>query len=241
MEQGWIKLHRKLLDNPVCKKPTYAWLWVYLLLKANHKPSKFMWNGEVIIIKDGQLLIGRKKLSIETGIPESTIEDILKMLEKQQQIRQQKTTKFRVITILNWHTHQKDDIKSNNKATTKQQQSDTYKNEKNEENEEKELATPSVAEAKINLSPLIEKFKPLNPSYERLFPNKTERAALERMLAKFGYEELAKMIDFLPQIVSKPYAPRITTPYEMEKNLGKIKIFLLQEQGKVVKKKIEII
>ena len=127
------------------------------------------------------------------------------------------------------------------KRTTNGQQTDTNKNEENKENEKKELATPSVAEAKINLSPLIEKFKPLNPSYERLFPNKTERAALERMLAKFGYEELAKMIDFLPQIVSKPYAPRITTPYEMEKNLGKIKIFLLQEQGKVVKKKIEII
>ena len=65
------------------------------------------------------------------------------MLEKQHQIRQQKTTKFRLITIQNWNKYQSSDNNSDNKATTKQQQPDTYNNDKNIKNEKNEGETPS--------------------------------------------------------------------------------------------------
>jgi len=139
MEQGWVKLHRQLIENPIITKPSYLALWVVLLLKANHKENKFMWNGNIIVVKEGQMITGRKELSKETKIPESTIEDILNYLEKQHQIQQQKTTKYRLITIVNWIKYQGSDTKSNNKATTKQQQADTNKNEKNANNEKKEI------------------------------------------------------------------------------------------------------
>src|SRR3990167_6911251 len=140
MEQrGYIRLHRCLLENPISKKPVYAWLWTTLLLLANHQPNKFMWNGDIIIIKEGELLTGRKELSLKTGIPETTIEDILKYLERQHQIRQQKTTKFRIITIIEWKKYQSSDIKSDNKPTTSRQQADTNKNDKNDKNDKKHL------------------------------------------------------------------------------------------------------
>src|ERR1700690_2765071 len=101
MTNGWIRLHRKLIEKGFYKKSTYLHLWVHLLLSANHKEKEFMWNGEIIIIKQGQLVTGRKQLSEGTGIPESTIEDILKLLEREHQIQQQKTTKYRIITIVN--------------------------------------------------------------------------------------------------------------------------------------------
>ena len=126
---GFIKLHRTLLDNPISKKPQYAWLWTVLLLMANHKPNKFMWNGEIIIIKEGQLITGRKQLSQKTGIPESTIERILKFLENEHQIGQQKTNKFRLITIINWGKYQQ---RRTAERTTSGQQADTNKNDKNE-------------------------------------------------------------------------------------------------------------
>lgn len=137
---GWIKLHRKMMEKGYYGRSTYVHLWIHLLLSANHKEKEFMWNGEMIIIKDGQLLIGREKLSKETGIPETTIEDILKVFEKEGQIRQQKTTKFRVITILNWKKYQITD----NRATTERQQSDTNKNVKNEENDKKRTFSAEV-------------------------------------------------------------------------------------------------
>src|ERR1043165_6378566 len=132
MENGWIKVHRKLLENPIASKQHYGWLWITLLLMANHKEKKAIWNGDILVIHEGQILTGRKELSRRTRIPESTIEDILKFLETQHQIQQQKTTKFRLITVLNWKEYQNTNNNSDNKATTKQQQSDTNKNVKND-------------------------------------------------------------------------------------------------------------
>lgn len=136
---GYIKLHRKLLDNIYCSKPNYVSLWVFLLLKANHKEATFLWNGEKKTLKAGQFITGRNILSKETGMKASTLEDILKTFESQQQIRQQKNNKFRIITIVNWERYQgsqqQTDIKTDNKATSNRQQGDTNKNDNNEKNE----------------------------------------------------------------------------------------------------------
>lgn len=87
-------------------------------------------------------------------------------------------------------------------------------------------ATQGVA----TLNHLISLFKPINPSFERIYPNKNQRAALQRLVDKYGEENVEKMILALPEIVSKKFAPRITTPYQLEQKLGDIKLFLEQEK-----------
>lgn len=135
--QGWIKLHRKLIDKGFYQKSQYVHLWIHLLLTANHKPKEFMWNDHIIIIKEGQLITGRKQLSKATKINEGTIENILRLLENEHQILQQKTSKYRIITIVNWSSHQINDSTINNRVTTELQQSYTNKNDNNEKNENK--------------------------------------------------------------------------------------------------------
>ena len=56
------------------------------------------------------------------------------------------------------------------------------------------------------------------------------------MVKKYGEEKIIAIIEALPNIINKPYAPRITTPYELEKDLGKLIVFFNQEKGKVVDK-----
>jgi phage replication O-like protein O len=77
----------------------------------------------------------------------------------------------------------------------------------------------------------IKSFETVNPSYEVLFRNTTERAASDRLIKKFGLEKMLKTTEQLPTITSQPYAPRITTPYELERNLGKLIIFVNQQKG----------
>lgn len=120
---------------------------------ANHKEEKTIWNGDVMIIHEGQILTGRKALTMKSGIPSSTVEDILKVLERQHQIRQQKTTKFRLITIIKWCDYQKSDSKSDNKATTKR-----HKQEEKECKEE-EIASPTAPLAPFSLNEEIGKLK----------------------------------------------------------------------------------
>ncbi len=134
VNQGWIKLHRKILDNPISKKPEYAWLWTTILLMANHDEKKFIFNGEEQTLKRGQILTGREKLSEQTGIKQTSIENILKYLEKNGNIGQQKTNKFRLITVNKYNEYQEIGQLGDNKVTTKRQQMDTNKNVKNVKN-----------------------------------------------------------------------------------------------------------
>ena len=79
---------------------------------------------------------------------------------------------------------------------------------------------------------LIEKFRPVNPACDRLFGNKTERDALERLIKKNEFKKIEKIIEALPKINMRPYAPRITTPYQLEKKFGELLIFIQKELQK---------
>jgi hypothetical protein len=88
-----------------------------------------------------------------------------------------------------------------------------------------------------NLNSIIKLFEGVNPTFERIYKNKTERRALEELIAKFGEEKITNLLKELPSIIVKKYAPRITTPLELQRDLGKLIAFVRQEKGK----KIEIV
>lgn len=92
-----------------------------------------------------------------------------------------------------------------------------------------------IQEEKVDINSLIEKFEPINPSYKTLYANITQRKALERMVKEHGFEKVEKMIMSLPQIVTRPYAPKITTPLTLETKLGELVIFIKQEGSKQTK------
>ena len=137
---GWIKLHRKIEDNPISTKPDYFRVWIYLLTHANHRENTFIWNEGKITVKSGELITGRKEISKKTGVNESKVYRILKYLENEQQIKQQQTNKYTLVKILKWKDYQQEEQQNeqqvNNKRTTSEQQVNTNKNVKNEKNEE---------------------------------------------------------------------------------------------------------
>jgi len=81
----------------------------------------------------------------------------------------------------------------------------------------------------------INLFKKINPSTEVLFVNKTQRASTKRLINKYGIGWLEKAVVRLEETNAMPYAPRITTPYELETKLGQLKVFLQQEKAKSTK------
>ena len=142
--EGWIKLHRKLLDNPVTMKDTdYLAVWIYLLLNASHNEHPALFKGEKITLKPGQLITGRKSIALALHIDESKVERILKSLKSEQQIEQQTSSKNRLISITNWEFYQQSEQQNeqqvNNKRTTSEQQVNTNKNIKNDKNERKDI------------------------------------------------------------------------------------------------------
>lgn len=139
---GWIKLHRALVDHPIASDPQAFTVWVHLLLMANHRETKRMLGGKMIRIMPGQLVTSRKTISEKTGVQESKVERILKLLKTEQQIEQVGTAKYRVISIVNWASYQGDEQvneqQMNSKRTADEQQMNTpgeCKELQNEENQ----------------------------------------------------------------------------------------------------------
>jgi hypothetical protein len=116
--QGYILLHRKMMDKPYFTNSQVVHMWVYMLFKANHKDNYF----EMKLVKRGSFATSRKRIAEDTGINESKIERILKMLETEQEIEQQNCGKFRIITVLDWDRFQKVNSKMNNSETMNEQQ-----------------------------------------------------------------------------------------------------------------------
>ncbi len=107
MEDGWICLHRRILDNPIiCKDSDYFAVWCYLLLSVTHKNINAIFKGKKITLFPGQLITGRKSIAEKLKIDEYKIQRILKCFENEQQIAQQTSTKNRLITIINWNKFQ---------------------------------------------------------------------------------------------------------------------------------------
>ena len=92
-----------------------------------------------------------------------------------------------------------------------------------------DTATQALQE-RVDINKLIELFKEVNPSFTRLFKMPPQREAIKRMVSQFGEEQLIAMINALPQVNKIPFMPVTTTPYELEKNMGKIKAKVEQER-----------
>ena len=129
MHRGYLKLFRKVRDNPRLKDPHYLALWIWLLVEANHSDRDEMLGGKRITCRPGQFTKGRKQLAELSGINESKVERLLSLMESEQQIEQRKTTANRLITISNWNEYQESEQRNeqqvNNDRTTSEQRVNT--------------------------------------------------------------------------------------------------------------------
>ena len=135
------------MEEAFYQKSEYLHLVIHLLLKASHKDHKFIFNGEEMTIRRGQVLTGRKSLAKETNIGEQIIRDCIRSLIASNFITIKKTNKFSVITIQKYDNYQNSTTNLTTKITSKEpannHQVTTYNTLDNEKNEKKrQVFTP---------------------------------------------------------------------------------------------------
>lgn len=153
--EGWIKLYRKTLDNPIITKDSdYLAVWIYLLLNTTHKDYDVLFKGKRITLKRGQLITGRKSIAEKLKIDENKVQRILKTLENEHQIEQQSSNKNRLITIVSWNKYQQDEQQNeqqlNNNRTTIEQQVNTNKNVKNVKNIKNDKNVTTISDSCVD-------------------------------------------------------------------------------------------
>lgn len=141
--EGWIKVHRKLVDWEWYNDINVKVVFLHLLLTANHKEKQ--WKGQTIL--RGQKLTSIEHLADDVGLTFQQTRTALKKLKSTHEITIKTTNKNTLITIEKFNNYQFE-IDENNKQNNKQfnnlitnnqqtnnKQITTNKNEKNDNND----------------------------------------------------------------------------------------------------------
>lgn len=175
-------------------------------------------------------------------IARTTIYYWLEFLASEGMVDIKKTNKYTVITILNWGEYQ-GDLSSNKHAFT--QQMDTNKNtkklKKNTPNEQGSLLDDSeIPEIEQNnlIPEVIKAFEAVNPACKRMYGNKTQRKACQDLIDTYGFEQVLKVIAFLPQSNTISFMPVITTPLQLWDKYQALKDRVEQKRSEIKSKNI---
>lgn len=105
-QNGWIKLYRGWMENPIfhCNDMKIAWLW--LLENASHKEKEIWIKGAPVLLKRGQLSYSIRYLSTAWRCTPKRARVFLEKLEKGHMIGQTKGTTQNIITICNYTKYQ---------------------------------------------------------------------------------------------------------------------------------------
>ncbi|MCM1545145.1 MAG: hypothetical protein NC110_07600 [Ruminococcus sp.] len=174
---GFIKLHRKLVAWGWYQDYVVKDVFLHLLLTANFRDNP--WQSRVL--KQGQLATSYRHLSESLGFSVQQIRTAIGKLKSTGEITTESTSKYTIITIVNWEDYQcSDDLptgeltgtstseqQTNNKQSTSNQQqmnNDKNKRNKKEINKEKNSAAapapPLRADRLADEKPDLHKFKP---------------------------------------------------------------------------------
>lgn len=165
---GWIRLHRKVRDNPIFNDLQLFRLWIICLTEASHKAYEQPVGRQVVSLEPGQFVTGRfdlhelynRGLKRSEKVAEYTVWRWLQSLEKQEFVSIKSHNKFSVVTVVNWDFYQSNEqeneqqneqVVSNKRAANEQQMStnNNVKNYKNDKNVKKKDSIPKISFAEF--------------------------------------------------------------------------------------------
>lgn len=167
MSNGWIKLHRKILDCFIWQDKPYdkARAWIDLLLLAMHHDKKMLIDDEIVIIRRGEFMTSIVKLADRWGWSRNKVMRYLDMLESEHMLNTKRTPKGTLVSIIKYDVYQLGDIGNETPYettngttdetpngttdgttddTTDETQNKNIKNVKNEKNDKKVRKEPVV-------------------------------------------------------------------------------------------------
>ena len=212
--QGWIKIHRDLLDNELWSdKPfTKGQAWVDLLLLANHKDKNVLIGSHTEMVERGSFITSELKLMERWGWGRKKVKLFLNFLESQKMIERNANNKRTAITIVNYGFYQDCDLpkeqQKNSKGTAKEQQRDsrgTAKGHKQERKNErmKEYIDTNVSIKQHSIQSIIDAWNQLEPygikMIYRINPGSKRCTSLIALLEQFGEEKVIQAVDKVKQ------------------------------------------
>jgi len=150
MDNGWISVHRTMLNWEWFEDSTTFHIFMYCLLRANHAPNN--WQGNKIL--RGQFITSIGHISEDTGHSIQRVRTSLKRLKSTNEITIKTSNKYSIISITNYTEYQEANKPTNKQLTNKQQttnkqlttnNNDNKENNDNNGNKDQKKAKPAIS------------------------------------------------------------------------------------------------
>ncbi len=138
---GYVKLHRSVRGTAIADKPEYFAAWVHLLCMATYREHTQVVGRKTVTLEPGQLVFGRTKFSLETGISENKVRAALDVMRNLGMITSKSHGKFSVISIVNWSQYQ-EESPENHQQTASKSPANSHKQEGARRNKKEQEKPP---------------------------------------------------------------------------------------------------
>jgi hypothetical protein len=132
---GWIKLHRQILEWEWYSDNNCFRLFLHLILKANHKEKRY----KGIELNSGQIITSRDILAKETGLSSQQIRTALNKLISTNEITSVTSSQGTILQVVNYEKYQL----TTNEITNEQPTSNQRVTNNNKEKNEKKFIIPN--------------------------------------------------------------------------------------------------
>ena len=158
MGNGWICLHRSLLDHWVFTDAQALKAWMHLLLTANHEDKRMFFDGKLITIKRGQHLTSIRKLAESWGCTRRKADSLLNCFIEDQMVTVKRSNKGTLLTLVNYSVYQNmRDTERTTESTTEDTTEDTTEstqttmnnNDNNDNNKREREPLPEIKAPKF--------------------------------------------------------------------------------------------
>jgi len=106
MNEGWIKLSRKLKNHWIWQTENRLKWWIDILLTVNHTDAKILIKGQLVECKRGQSIRSLESWAKDWNVAKSTVRDFFKLLEKDQMLRVESLVFTTRITVCQYDDYQ---------------------------------------------------------------------------------------------------------------------------------------
>ena len=212
MQQGWLKIHRKILDNFLWEDRPFSrgQAWIDLILIANHEDKTTIFNGNVVEIKRGQKMTSLRKLSDRWGWSITKTKKFLEVLQSEKMLTYKSNSKNTVYTIVNFNDYQeKQEHKNNTKITQKEnrkkieiKQKETNKNDKNDKNDKNIFNNLSNDKLFV---PLIERWNELPDTISKISILKKDTQRFKMLSQRVNEYGADKVLEAIEKIKQSPF------------------------------------
>lgn len=208
----YIKLYRKILDNPELSNDNNAFImFTKLLLKVDRKT--------------GMYTAGRKQLAQLCNLKNATAYRTLCRLADAGLVATKSNTKYTTITVVSWHEYQSSVSASEQLGSNITTHNETKESTKQEKKEKENIDTNvSMVKAKtpsVEINELLEYWE-TTVGFAITGQKQKNRYACSNLIKSHGLEKAMRLVDGVAQAGADRYAPRIADFVQLQQKQNEL-------------------